>query len=543
MFEFSQHGQGGAWFSELLPHTASMADDLAVIRSMHTDAINHEPGITFIQTGQQIPGRPCIGAWFAYGLGSMNEDLPTFVVMNAERSHPRAGVQAISAKLWSAGFLSPEYAGVGLRTGADPVLYLRDPDGVSPGVRREMLDGLDALNRLRHEQVGDPETLARIEQYEMAFRMQSSVPEMADLSSEPDSTFERWGEEAKQAGKFQNAALMARRLVERGVRFVQIYHRGWDVHSFAPQVLPAQARDVDRAAWALIQDLKERGLFDETLVIWGGEFGRTIYSQGRLTPTDYGRDHHPRCYSLWMAGGGVQGGTVYGETDDFSYNIVRDPVHIRDFQATILHLFRHRPRAVHPQAPRARRPVDGGRAGPGGARSPRVISPVAEPSGLGHRHPRARPPAGAVQGASARAGRSTGGAPPPPRRQRLPHQHGPSLSSSAASPQDSGAKPRNGAVHSQVPRQYDYNRNVCHGRSEPEQAPRTSPVRPSRPLRIPPNGRTSRRPGSKRMASYARRRPWSTRTTPICRPSCARRPIRQWSTSFPSFSRPPERGR
>jgi len=320
VFEFSQHGQGGAWFSELLPHTASMADDIAIIRSMHTDAINHEPAITFIQTGQQISGRPCIGSWFAYGLGSMNEDLPTFVVMNAERSHPRAGVQAISAKLWSAGFLSPEYAGVGLRTGADPVLYLKDPNGVSTDVRRQMLDGLGELNRLRHEQIGDPETLARIEQYEMAFKMQSSVPEMADLSSEPDSTFERWGEEAKQAGKFQNAALMARRLVERGVRFVQIYHRGWDVHSFAPEVLPAQARDVDRAAWALIQDLKERGLFDETLVIWGGEFGRTIYSQGRLTPTDYGRDHHPRAFTIWMAGGGVKPGISYGETDDFAHD-------------------------------------------------------------------------------------------------------------------------------------------------------------------------------------------------------------------------------
>ncbi len=338
-FEFSQHGESGAWFSELLPHTASMADDIAIIRSMHTDAINHEPGITFIQTGQQIPGRPCIGSWFAYGLGSMNENLPTFVVMNAERSHPAAGIQAISAKLWSAGFLSPEYAGVGLQTGDEPVLYLKDPEGVSPAVRRQVLDGLSELNRLRHAQVGDPETLARIEQYEMAFRMQSSVPEMADLSSEPDSTFERWGEEAKQPGKFQNAALMARRLVERGVRFVQIYHRGWDVHSKLPMVLPAQARDVDRAAWALVQDLKERGLFDETLVIWGGEFGRTIYSQGRLTAETYGRDHHPRCYSIWMAGGGVKGGVVHGETDDFSYNIVKDPVHIRDFQATILHLF------------------------------------------------------------------------------------------------------------------------------------------------------------------------------------------------------------
>ncbi len=339
IFQFKQHGYSGTWISELLPHTAKMVDDIAIIRSMHTDAINHEPAITFIQTGQQVAGRPCIGSWIAYGLGSMNRDLPTFVVINAEKSHPKSGVQAISAKLWSSGFLSPKHAGVRLLAGADPVLYLRNPDGVSRDVRRKMLDGLNELNQIHHQEIGNPETLARIDQFEMAFRMQASVPEMADLSSEPESTFKRWGEEAKEPGKFQNAALMARRLVERGVRFVQIYHRGWDVHSFAPEVLPAQARDVDRASWALVQDLKERGLFEDTLVIWGGEFGRTIYSQGKLTPTDYGRDHHPRCYSLWMAGGGVKGGVVHGETDDFSYNIVKDPVHIRDYQATILHLF------------------------------------------------------------------------------------------------------------------------------------------------------------------------------------------------------------
>ena len=338
VFQFKQHGQSGAWISELLPYTAKMADDIAIIRSMNTEAINHEPAITFIQTGRQVAGRPCIGSWIAYGLGSMNRDLPTFVVMNAEKSHPKSGVQAISAKLWSSGFLSAKYAGVGLRAGADPVLYIRNPEGVSRDVRRMMLDGLSELNQTRHRKIGNPETLARIEQFEMAFRMQTSVPEMSDLASEPESTFQRWGEEAKQPGKFQNAALMARRLVERGVRFVQIYHRGWDVHSFAPEVLPAQARDVDRSSWALIQDLKERGLFEDTLVVWGGEFGRTIYSQGKLTPTDYGRDHHPRCYSLWMAGGGVKGGVVHGETDDFSYNIVKDPVHIHDFQATVLHL-------------------------------------------------------------------------------------------------------------------------------------------------------------------------------------------------------------
>ena len=339
VFKFSQHGQGGAWISELFPHVASMADDICIIRSMHTEAINHEPAITFIQTGQQTAGRPCLGSWLSYGLGSMNQDLPTFVVMNAQHSHPKAGVQAISARLWSAGFLSAKHAGVALRGGADPVLFVNNPHGVPSSVRRRMLDGLNELNQIQHQKVGDPETLARIEQFEMAYRMQMSVPELTDLSGEPESTFVRWGEEAKEPGKFQNAALMARRLIERGVRFVQIYHRGWDVHADAPLVLPYQARDVDRAAWALIQDLKERGLFESTLVIWGGEFGRTIYSQGKLTPTDYGRDHHPRCYSLWMAGGGISGGVVHGETDDFSYNIVKDPVHIRDFQATILHLF------------------------------------------------------------------------------------------------------------------------------------------------------------------------------------------------------------
>jgi uncharacterized protein (DUF1501 family) len=316
-----------------------MVDDIAIVRSMHTEAINHEPAITFIQTGQELPGRPCIGAWIAYGLGSMNRDLPTFVVMNVNQSHPKANTQAISAKLWSAGFLSPEYAGVALRAGTEPVLYLSDPHGVSRDVRRTMLDGLSELNQIQHEKIGSPETLARIAQYEMAFRMQSSVPEMADLGSEPESTFERWGEEAREPGSFASTALMARRLIERGVRFVQIYHRGWDVHAFAPEVLPAQSKDVDRASWALVQDLKDRGLFEDTLVIWGGEFGRTIYSQGKLTATDYGRDHHPRAFSLWMAGGGVKGGLVYGETDEFSYNIVKDPVHIRDFQATLLHLF------------------------------------------------------------------------------------------------------------------------------------------------------------------------------------------------------------
>jgi uncharacterized protein (DUF1501 family) len=336
IFKFSQHGKGGAWISELFPWKAKMADDMTIIRTLHTEAINHEPAITFIQTGSQIPGKPCMGSWISYGLGSMNQDLPTFVVINAQHTHPKANVQAISARLWSAGFLSAQYAGVALRSGGDPVLYINNPEGVSPKVRRRMLDGLNQLNQIQYEKVADPETRARIEQFEMAFRMQSSVPDLTDLSKEPASTFTLYGEEARKGGSFANSALMARRLVERGVRFVQIYQRGWDVHGALPEVLPSQCKDVDQSCYALVQDLKQRGMLDDTVVIWGGEFGRTIYSQGRLTPTDYGRDHHPRCYSLWVAGGGFKGGYVHGETDEFSYNIVRDPVHIRDFQATVL---------------------------------------------------------------------------------------------------------------------------------------------------------------------------------------------------------------
>ncbi len=339
VFKFAQHGQSGAWLSELLPYTAKMADDIAIIRSMHTEAINHEPAITFLQTGFMIAGKPCIGSWVAYGLGSMNRDLPTFVVLNATHSNPKANVQAISARLWSAGFLSAQYAGVALRSGADPVLYINNPDGVPEKIRRRMLDSLGEMNELEYGRTHDPETRARIEQYEMAFRMQTSVPELTDLSKETAATYELYGEEARKGGTFANSALMARRLVERGVRFVQVYHRGWDVHGELPGVLPSQCRDVDRASWALVQDLKQRGMLDDTLVIWGGEFGRTVYSQGKLTATDYGRDHHPRCFSLWLAGGGVKGGVVHGETDDFSYNITRDPVHVRDLQATLLHQF------------------------------------------------------------------------------------------------------------------------------------------------------------------------------------------------------------
>jgi Protein of unknown function (DUF1501) len=339
VFNFQQHGQGGAWISELLPYTAKMADDIAILRSLNTEAINHEPAITFIQTGNMIAGKPCLGAWVAYGLGSLNQDLPTFVVLNASHSNPKANVQAISARLWSAGFLSAQYSGVALRSGGDPVLYINNPDGCPPEVRRRMLDALGELNQIEHQKIGDPETLVRIAQYEMAFRMQSSVPELTDLSKEPESTYKLYGEDARKGGTFANSCLMARRLTERGVRFVQVYHRGWDVHGNLPEVLPSQCKDVDQGCWALVQDLKDRGLLDTTLVIWGGEFGRTVYSQGKLTPTDHGRDHHPRCFSLWMAGGGVKGGVVHGETDDFSYNIVKDPVHVRDFQATILHLF------------------------------------------------------------------------------------------------------------------------------------------------------------------------------------------------------------
>ncbi len=339
VFKFQQYGQSGAWISELLPNVAKMADQLTIIRSMNTDAINHEPAITFIQTGNQIAGKPCIGSWIAYGLGSMNQDLPTFVVLNASHTHPKANVQAISARLWSAGYLSAQYSGVSLRSAGDPVLYVKNPDGVSIEVRRRMLDSLGQLNQITYDKFADAETKSRIAQYEMAFRMQSSVPDLTDLSKEPASTYQLYGEEARKPGTFANQALMARRLVERGVRFVQLYMRGWDVHGLLPEVLPSQCKDVDQALYGLVQDLKQRGMLDDTLVVWGGEFGRTIYSQGKLTPTDYGRDHHPRCFSLWMTGGGAKPGIVYGETDEFSYNITRDPVHVRDFQATMLHLF------------------------------------------------------------------------------------------------------------------------------------------------------------------------------------------------------------
>jgi hypothetical protein len=336
-FKFARHGQSGMWVTELLPNTARMVDDMCFIRSMHTEAINHEPAICHMQTGNQLTGRPCIGSWASYGLGSLNQNLPTFVVLIARSSNTEQ-VQAISARLWSSGYLSGEHAGVAFRTAGDPILYINNPPGVPEQVRRQTLDGLRQLNEINQRQTGDPETLTRIQQYELAFRMQASVPELTELTQEPESTFRLYGDDARNPGTFANTALLARRLVERGVRFVQIYHNNWDTHGNVAGRLPDQCRDVDRACWGLIQDLKRKGMFDSTLVIWGGEFGRTIYSQGGLTAQNYGRDHHPRCFTMWLAGGGTKGGTIYGATDDFSYNIVENPVHVRDFHATILHL-------------------------------------------------------------------------------------------------------------------------------------------------------------------------------------------------------------
>jgi hypothetical protein len=336
MYRFERCGQSSMWISELLPNLKKSVDDLVFIRSMHTEAINHEPAITLMQSGNQITGRPCLGAWASYGLGSLNDNLPTFVVMVAKSTNVEQ-VQAISARLWSSGFLPGTHAGVSLRTAGDPILYINDPPGVSRDVRRASLDGVNALNELTYQQLGDPQTQTRIQQYELAYRMQASVPELTDIASEPESTYKLYGDEAKKPGTFANTALLARRMVERGVRFVQIYHNNWDTHGNVAGRLPMQCKDVDQPCHALIEDLKQRGMLDETLVVWGGEFGRTIYSQGGLSAQNYGRDHHPRCFTMWMAGGGFKGGTVLGETDDFSYNITKDPVHVRDFHATVLH--------------------------------------------------------------------------------------------------------------------------------------------------------------------------------------------------------------
>jgi hypothetical protein len=334
IFKFQQHGQSGAWLSELLPHTARIADDITIIRSMQTEAINHDPAITFVQTGSQLAGRPSMGSWVVYGLGSLNQDLPAFVVL---LSRGRTD-QPLYDRLWGSGYLPSRYQGVKLRGGKDPVLYLANPAGCSPAMRRQMLDEIGALDGLHHDETGDPEILTRVAQYELAYRMQQSVPELTDLSSEPKSIVDMYGPDVQKPGSYAANCLLARRLAERGVRFIQLYHMGWDQHGDLPNQIRAQCRDTDQPSAALIHDLKQRGLLDDTLVIWGGEFGRTVYSQGQLTTTTYGRDHHPRCYTVWLAGGGIKPGHVHGATDDFSYNIVENPVEVYDLNATILHL-------------------------------------------------------------------------------------------------------------------------------------------------------------------------------------------------------------
>ena len=336
IYDFEQHGQSGAWVSELMPHTAKIVDDLAFIKTMHTEAINHDPGITFFQTGAQLAGRPSIGAWLDYGLGSMNQDLPAFVAMVSIGSGN--GGQPLYDRLWGSGFLPTRHQGVKFLASCDPVLYLSNPPGVNSSTRRRFLDDLARLNELTQEEYGDPETSTRISQYEMAYRMQTSVPELNDLSNESQATLDRYGPDVLKPGSFARNCLLARRLAERDVRFIQLFHRGWDQHTRLPGGIRNQARDVDQPQAALVQDLKERGLLDDTLVVWGGEFGRSVYCQGRFTEEVYGRDHHPRCFTMWMAGGGVKPGVTYGETDDFSYNIVKDPVHVHDLHATILHL-------------------------------------------------------------------------------------------------------------------------------------------------------------------------------------------------------------
>ena len=335
-FTFTRRGQCGIWMNDLLPHLGQVADQICWMRSLYTEAINHEPAMSQMQTGNQVTGRPCLGAWASYGLGSLNQNLPTFVVMVATPSN-REQEQAISGRVWSSGYLPGIHAGVSFRAKGDPILFLNNPAGVSSEARRITLDGIGAMNRIAAENFGDPETQTRIGQYEMAYRMQSSVPELTAIDKEPASTYRLYGEDARQPGTFANSALMARRLVERGVRFVQVYHNNWDHHANVAGRMPSQCQDTDQACAGLITDLKQRGMLDDTLVIWGGEFGRTVYSQGGVSKNNYGRDHHPRCFTMWMAGGGVKAGHIHGQTDDFSYNIVEDPIHIRDFHATILH--------------------------------------------------------------------------------------------------------------------------------------------------------------------------------------------------------------
>jgi hypothetical protein len=334
IYDFQQYGESRTWVSELMPHTSKIVDDLCWIHSMNTDAINHDPAITFFQTGSQLAGRPSIGAWLDYGLGSDNQDLPSFVVMVSKNGNG----QPLYARLWGNGFLSSRHQGVQFRAGKDPVLYLNPPPGLDDHDREQIVGYLKQLHELQYDAWGDPEIHSRIAQYEMAYRMQMSVPEVTDVSQEPDSIFEMYGEDARDPGTYAANCLMARRLLERDVKFVQLYHQGWDQHGSLPSGIKNQARKTDQASAALVMDLKQRGLLDDTLVIWGGEFGRTNYCQGKLTPTNYGRDHHPRCFTLWMAGAGVKPGFHYGATDEFGYNITENPVHVHDFQATLLHL-------------------------------------------------------------------------------------------------------------------------------------------------------------------------------------------------------------
>lgn len=335
-YSFARHGECGMELSELLPHTAGVVDDICLIRSVHTEAINHDPAITFFQTGSQLPGRPSMGAWIDYGLGSANENLPAFVVLHSVASEGPGG-QGLLARLWGAGFLPSRHQGVQFRSHGDPVLYLSDPPGFSRERRRELIDGVAALNQLNFARTGDPEIETRIQQYEMAYRMQASVPELMDVSKEPDSVYEMYGPDSRSPGTFAANCLLARRLAERDVRFIQLYHRGWDHHGELPKRLPVSARDTDQPSAALLKDLKRRGLLDDTLVVWAGEFGRTPYAQGDPKPDDYGRDHHGRCFSLWMAGAGVKGGYIHGATDEYGFNIAEGSVAVHDIQATILH--------------------------------------------------------------------------------------------------------------------------------------------------------------------------------------------------------------
>ena len=337
IFEFKQHGQSGAWVSELMPNVARIADKLCFIKSMHTEAINHDPAITFFQTGSQIAGRPSIGAWLSYGLGSMNEDLPAFVSM-VSTGTGRPGGQPLYDRLWGSGFLPTTHQGVKFRGIGDPVLYLNNPDGIDATTRRRMLDDLNAINQRKYEEAGDPEIATRIAQYELAYRMQTSVPELTDLSDEPDTTFEAYGPESRKRGTYASNCIMARRLIERDVRFVQLFHMGWDQHKTLPKQIKGQCYDTDQATAALIEDLEQRGLLEDTLIVWGGEFGRTIYSQGTLTETNYGRDHHPRCFTIFLTGAGIKPGMTLGATDEYCYNITQDPVHVHDLHATILHI-------------------------------------------------------------------------------------------------------------------------------------------------------------------------------------------------------------